>query len=183
MVTIKTNLAEVIGQLVGGMNLLKDREYLLRPLAIEVIPLMTDRIHQKGLATDEKKIGTYSKEYMKVRTGAYGNAGVYKSGKNKGKKKDSGVFTKGKNAGQPRPKYNRSNDTTVIISLTRQLENDWSVIATDKGYAIGFLNELNFKKARWVEDTYRKVIFYPSESEKKYISERLNELVNAAINQ
>lgn len=182
MITITTNIAEVLGQITGQLNLLKDKEYLLRPLAVELIPMMTDRIHQKGQATDEKQIGTYSPGYMKVRTGNYGNAGVYKSGPRKGQKKDSGVFTKGANAGQPRPKYNRSSDTKVIISLTRQLENDWSVLeGPNNGYAVGFLNELNFKKARWVEDTYNKVIFYPSATEIKYITERLNELVNAAI--
>lgn len=181
MITVKTNIAEVLGKMTGQLNLLKDKEYLLRPLAIEVIPLMTDRIHQRGLASDEKKIGTYSPGYMKVRTGNYGNADVYKKGPKKGQKKDSGVFTKGKNKGQPRPKYNRSNDTTVIISLTRQLENDWAVVATDKGYAIGFLNELNFKKSVWVEATYNKKIFDLSKTEKEYVTERLNELVNEAI--
>jgi hypothetical protein len=180
IITIKTNIAEVLGKITGGLELLKDKEYLLRPLAVEVIPLMTERIHQKGLASDEKPIGTYSPEYMKVRTGDYGNSGVYAKGAKKGQKKDSGVYTKGKNKGQPREKYNRSTDTKVIISLTRQLENDWAVLENGNGYAIGFLNELNFKKAGWVEETYKKKIFDLSETEKQYIAERVQELVAAA---
>lgn len=49
-------------------------------------------------------------------------------------------------------KHKRSGDSKVIISLTRQLENDWSVIATAKGYGIGFKNPFNLQKARWCED-------------------------------
>jgi len=182
VITIKTNIAEVLGQITGGLELLKDKEYLLRPLAVELIPMMTERIHQKGLASDEKPIGTYTPEYMKVRTGDYGNSGVYTKGPKKGQKKDSGVFTKGKNAGQPRPKYNRSSDTKVIISLTRQLENDWAVLENGPGYAIGFLNEINFKKAGWVEETYGKKIFDLSQTERTYLYDRAHELVNHAVN-
>ena len=48
-------------------------------------------------------------------------------------------------------KHNRSADSKVIISLTRQLENDWSVIATSKGYGIGFKNPFNYQKSIWIE--------------------------------
>lgn len=48
-------------------------------------------------------------------------------------------------------KHSRSSDTKIIISLTRQLENDWSVIATQKGYGIGFKNPFNLQKAIWVQ--------------------------------
>lgn len=48
-------------------------------------------------------------------------------------------------------KHQRSADRKVIISLTRQLENDWSVIATQNGYGIGFKNPFNLEKARWAE--------------------------------
>jgi hypothetical protein len=49
-------------------------------------------------------------------------------------------------------KYNRTADSKIIVSLTRQLENNWSVIATPKGFGIGFINPFNLQKARWVED-------------------------------
>lgn len=51
-----------------------------------------------------------------------------------------------------RKKNNRGTDRNVIISLTRQLENDWSVIATQKGYGIGFKNPFNLQKADWVQN-------------------------------
>lgn len=52
---------------------------------------------------------------------------------------------------QREKRYNRSSDTKVVISLTRQLENDWSVIATSRGYGIGFKNPFNVQKSIWAE--------------------------------
>lgn len=78
-------------------------------------------------------------------------------------------------------KYNRSKDTKIIVSLTRQLENDWSVIATNSGYGIGFLNPFNFQKARWVEQNKGKKIFSLSPSEQQYVNDRVNQLVKDAL--
>lgn len=145
--TIKTNIGQVFGQLKRKLEILKDREYLLRPVAIEIIPMMTERIHQKGADSDGGQIGTYSNSYLKQRE------------KNK-----------------------RGKDTKVIVSLTRQLENDWAVVATEKGYGIGFNNKLNVDKMRWVESQKKKIIATLSENERQYAIERINELVNAALN-
>lgn len=202
MASITTNISTVLGKLVSNFELLANKEYLLRPLAIETIPLMKERIHIEGKDSSGKQIGTYSSEYMKVRTGDYGNSDRFKKGKNAGKLKNAGTFTKKgttfftqqdtetvtsrrafvKGNFGARPKYNRSSDTKVIISLTRQLENDYAVVATDNGYGIGFNNPLNRNKATWVEETYKKIIFNLSAEEKKYITERIQELVNGAIN-
>ena len=93
------------------LNKLKDRELLLRPVALEIIPQMTRRIHINGKASDDSNIGTYSNSYLKYREN------------NK-----------------------RGKDPKVIVSLTRQLENDWAVLATERGYGIGFNNVLNANK-------------------------------------
>lgn len=145
-ITIRTNLGQVIGQLKRKLDTLRDREYLLRPVAIELIPEMTQRIHQEGKASDGSQIGTYSNSYLKQRE------------RNK-----------------------RGADTKVIVSLTRQLENDWVVVPTEKGYGIGFNNPLNVQKMRWVEANKKKVIANLSENERRYAIERINELVNAAL--
>lgn len=78
-------------------------------------------------------------------------------------------------------KYNRSSDSKIIVSLTRQLENDWSVIATPKGYGVGFLNAFNLQKARWVEENKEKKIFSLSRSEENKLSEVVQELVTNAL--
>lgn len=111
---------------------LTDRQALLRPVAFDVIALMTERIHDQGKAADGSQIGEYSNSYLKLRE------------KNK-----------------------RGPDKKIIVSLTRQLENDWSVIPTQNGYGIGFKNPFNKQKAIWVEEQKDKKIFKLSESEKQ----------------
>jgi hypothetical protein len=63
------------------------------------------------------------------------------------------------------------------------LENDWSVIATDRGYGIGFKNSLNLQKARWVEKGQRKKIFSLTTDESTYATEYLNDLTQQALNE
>lgn len=147
MITVRTNIAQVFQKLQADLNKLRDREYLLRPVATEIIPMITERIHQKGNASDGTPIGTYSNSYLKYRE------------ENK-----------------------RGKDPKVIISLTRQLENDWSVVATQRGYGIGFLNSLNDKKLKWVEERKDKIVSVLSKEETEYAIDRINELVNAALN-
>lgn len=144
---IRTNISIVSDSIRKKLNILNDREYLLRPVAFDVITLMTERIHGEGKASNDTPIGDYSSNYLQLR----------------------------------QKKFKRSADTKIIVSLTRQLENDWSVIATDKGYGIGFLNPLNFQKAGWVEDNKDKVIFKLSKKEKEYAQKRLQELVQDAL--
>jgi hypothetical protein len=147
MITVKSNIKIVTGRIKQKLETLKNKEYLLRPVAIEVIPLMTERIHQKGEASDGGQIGTYSSGYLRLR----------------------------------QKKYKRDASAKVIVSLTRQLENNWSVIATQNGYGIGFLNQFNLQKARWVEEIKDKIIFSLSKSEQQYAVDRINELVAEAL--
>lgn len=79
-------------------------------------------------------------------------------------------------------KFQRSADKKVIVSLTRQLENNWSVIATPIGYGIGFLNPFNLQKARWVEATKGKTIFSLSDSETQYAIRFINEKTAETLN-
>jgi len=78
-------------------------------------------------------------------------------------------------------KFKRSADPKIIVSLTRQLENDWNVIATDNGYGIGFLNPINFQKARWVEANKGKKIFSLSQAEQQYVNDTVTQLVKDAL--
>lgn len=78
-------------------------------------------------------------------------------------------------------KHNRSDDDKVIVSLTRQLENDWSVIATQRGYGIGFKNRFNLQKARWVEEAKDTSIFALTKAENKYAIDLINLLTTEAL--
>lgn len=196
MVTIKTNIGQVTNELREKLLKLADKENIPRILAFDTIDLMTKRIHIDGKDSKDAQIGAYSKGYMAVRTGNFKNSDKFSRGKNKGKNKNAGVVTKKlvqlfgttqnvfadvRTMGTPRINYNRSSDTKVIISLTRQLENDWSVIATTKGYGVGFLNPHNMDKARWTEATYKKEIFSLSPSEEKKLFEIVQENVSNVL--
>lgn len=80
-----------------------------------------------------------------------------------------------------RAKAGRQEGRKVVISLTRQLENAWSVEATQKGYGIGFINDFNYNKSQWVEETYKKPIFKMTDTEQAYALEYINDLVNEAL--
>ncbi len=155
---------------------------VLRTVATSLLGEMKNRIYEQGLDSSGSPIGNYSKEYMVVRTNAFQN-NLATQGKNKGKPKvkATGVFTKGKNKGQTRPGYNRTNDTKVVISLTRQMENDFVVIPTDNGYGLGFNNHDNFLKVGYVENTYGKKIFGATDSEKESVFTVANDEVHKVI--
>jgi hypothetical protein len=183
---IRTNIPIVTASILKKLQTIADREYLLRPVAFDVIALMTERIHEQGKASDDLQIGTYSNGYMALRTGKFKNATKKTAGKFTDKTirldKKTGVFSGEEKVGKPRPNFHRSDDTKVVVSLTRQLENDWSVIATEKGYGVGFLNPFNFQKAEWVEKTYNKKIFNLTKGEKEHVATRLNQLIADALN-
>jgi hypothetical protein len=147
MVTIKIDVSKIKNDITAKFNQLADKEYLLRPVAFDVIKLMTERIHERGEASDGSQIGTYSPSYLKLRE----------------------------------KKYNRSSDKKIIVSLTRQLENDWSVIATQRGYGIGFLNSFNREKAGFVEEQKGKRIFKLSADELQFALNEIDELTIKAL--
>lgn len=76
-----------------------------------------------------------------------------------------------------RVKNNRGTSTKVIISLTRQMENDMKVIATERGYGIGYSNPDDFDKVAYVEHTYGKKIFDLTEAEKLIVKETAKEFI------
>lgn len=68
-----------------------------------------------------------------------------------------------------RIKKGKGNDSKVIISFTRQMQNDMQVVETPTGYGIGYSNQINADKVIWVESTYDKKIFAATQEEKKEI--------------
>lgn len=166
MIAYNSNASEVLNVISNKLNKAmseQETDKMLRKIASTLTAVLRVRVHQNGIAADGSKIGTYSPEYMKVRTGQFSNATRVKSGKNKGKSKDAGVVTRGENKGQQRKKYNRTSDTKVILSLTRQMEQDMTTcernpIKIPYGYAIGYANEDNYNKLIWNEQRYGKKI-------------------------
>lgn len=149
MITIRSNIDVVSENLLKRIKILNDPRPLLRPVAVDVLSMMTERIHEEGRAADGSQIGTYNNRYLKLR--------------------------------QKKP-YNRTSDSRIVVSLTRRLENDWGVIATEKGWGIGFLNRqkgtkkepVSGDKMSFVEANKNKKIAALTKEEKEYAIKKLN---------
>ncbi len=48
----------------------------------------------------------------------------------------------------------RTSSTDVVLSLTRQMELDFTVVAEGNTVGLGFLNSFNLQKAEWMEQQY-----------------------------
>lgn len=183
---INISINDALGELSDRLNSF-DKDELCRQIAVNILPEMRDRVHVQGKAADGSQIGTYSKGYMKVRTGNYpetvitrgSNKGQFREKKTKG---EAGVFTKGRNKGKPRPTYNWSTDNKVILSLTRQMQQDMKVIQTDNGYGIGYSNEFNYNKAIWNQTRYNKDIWSLSVEELNIMESTAEQYVNNKLN-
>lgn len=183
MASLNINIdTSVLTSLTEKLRKLKDPEYLLRGPIVEVIHSMNRRIHIDGKASDGSEIGTYSPGYMKVRTGLFLNSKSLKRGIVKGKPTNPGTFSRGKKKGQARPAYNRDASTKVIVSLTRNLEKDWTVVTTAKGnYGIGFSNPDNYDKLNWVETAKKKTIGHLTKEEQEFVNEQFQKIVNDTL--
>lgn len=53
-----------------------------------------------------------------------------------------------------RERYNRTADKNVVASLTRQLENNYTLKATENGYTIGNTSPSNDEKITHLEEKY-----------------------------
>jgi hypothetical protein len=180
MLSVATNINEVIAAELAKLSAF-DAISVCKAQAIETVNLFKKRIHQEGKASDGSQIGTYSPGYMKVRTGNFGNSGRASRGRNAGKIKNAGVYVRGAKKGSPRPKYNRTGDTMVILSLTRQMENQLTVIPIPNGYGVGWHDSQNFQKAGWAEKTYRKKIYSLMSEEHAKVIEMAEQAISEAL--
>lgn len=81
-----------------------------------------------------------------------------------------------------RERKNRGRNTKVILSLTRQMENDLHALPGERGWGIGYLNAFNAKKARENEQRYRsKILTDLTLREREIVHTVINEEVKNAI--
>lgn len=82
-----------------------------------------------------------------------------------------------------RNKLGRGSDPKVILTLTRDMETDFAsgLIATEKGYGLGFKKVTNYEKSQYVEATYNKKIYGLTPSEKDTVLEIAKEEVQRAL--
>lgn len=74
IIAVKTNLGDVSKRLSEKITALKSKD-VTRPIATEVLDMMTERIHEEGKAADGSQIGTYNNRYLKLRKKKYNRTG------------------------------------------------------------------------------------------------------------
>jgi len=97
---------------------------------------------------------------------------------------DIGTYTPEYLKRRQKPPYMRTGSPDIVLSLTRQMENDMKALPVEGGYGIGYSNELNYDKAIWNEQRYGKKILTaltPDEDEMvdAIAEEFVNELADA----
>lgn len=76
-----------------------------------------------------------------------------------------------------REKNNRGADRKIILSLTRQMENDFTVVEVNGNVGLGFNNQTNFEKATFMEARFPGTYFISAEEEQVFI-----DVIDAYIN-
>jgi len=164
MLRIESNIGEVVNRIKADLNDI-DSDKMTREVATTVMGEMRTRIHVKGKAADGSDIGTYSKGYMKVRTGNF----------------KSPTIARGKSKGKLRPVYNRKNDKKVILSLTSDMENHMIIAPIANGTGIGWSNPDDYNKSQWNEKRYNKRIFALSKEEIEIAEETVKEFIDESL--
>lgn len=108
------------------------------------------RIFEQGLAVDGGKIGTYSTNPTRVSKS--------KQARDTGQTFFPGGYAQYKSMVGKNPGY-------IILRNFDQMYADYGVIQSGSNLALGFQNNLNYKKARWNEERKGKEIFSHNKKE------------------
>lgn len=177
---IKVNISSKLGEMADSLAEF-DKSAILRSVALTTMASMRKRVHVEGEASDGSQIGRYSKGYLVTRSGQFQNnrkkrgKGFVKAGNQKG------AYTKGNKAGQKRMYYNRGTDHKVILSLSRTMENDMTVMGIPGGFGIGYNNPENLNKAIWNEQRYDKKVWSLSEAESEMVDNIVSEYIDEIL--
>jgi hypothetical protein len=101
---------------------------------------------------------------------------------------DDGLDATGRQIGTYSPGYLRRraragySGNNVTLEFTGQMRNDFQLVDDGGVLGSGFANSFNFEKSEYVEDTYKKDIFSPTEGEINLLTELINRAINRVTN-
>ena len=190
---MKSNMTEVITLLVSRINSVAqgvaNHSKIARIASESILSEVVERIHTKGLASDNTAIGKYSTKPIYVSTSsnvgskkAFG-APVGKTGVDmfkSGKKHRSRYFQGGYN--EFKTSIGRNQLGSVNLTLSGQMQNQLAVLPTNGGWGIGFQNAELLKRAVMFEtQKYKKQIWALTADEKNMLKEVITFEVKNAI--
>jgi hypothetical protein len=191
VITVETNIDKLISSLKGDLSSLqKGGEHyngILRQVATSTLGVMKMRIHEEGKASSGGDIGQYSTKpaYISI------NEPVRVSLRPIGKTKQS-TFKTGKKAGQDhKTRYfvngykeyktaaGRNLLGKVNLSLSGQLNSQFTVIPTNEGWGLGWADKEKLERAKGFEKKYSKPIYNLSQEELENIGKSVNDYLDA----
>ena len=153
MLTVKSNLGKVTESLIGKLRSLS---------TTELQDKLTREIATTVLPNMRYRIHTEGKDSQDKAFGEYNNAYLKRR--------------------QQKP-YNRTSDPTIVLSRTRQMENDFSVVKnrSRNGYGLGFKNSFNGQKALWLQQRYGRY-YIPDPNELKLLRDTTEQFIKDLTN-
>lgn len=88
-----------------------------------------------------------------------------------------------------RAKNKLGSDANVVLVFSRKMSNSWGVFATDRGWAVGFVDDSgsggfsSLDKLHHVEKLFGKKIQDMTEQETAMVNERVTEIINELLSQ
>lgn len=134
---------------------LEDKELFLRPICTELLGIMHERIHLKGLASDGAKIGQYKTSYLAIREREQHHS-----------KTETDVILV----------FTRFLSNSWIVFAT---DRGYCVGFKDDTAPSGVTS---LKKIKYAEERFGKKIEDLTKEEQEYVNERFNEIVQDLIN-
>lgn len=106
-------------------------------------------------------------------------------GETKDRIHEQGLNANGAPIGEYSPEYlkrrikaGKTASKKVVLSFTRQMQNDWKVISVQGGYGLGFSNSFDTDKAQWAEERFGS-IYKLTPEELKQVQLIINEWLNS----
>lgn len=170
MIRAESNIREVVANYTARLNSLnkggQGYDSTMREVATTMRGEISRRIHSEGENANGGDIGRYSTNPIYVSVAA--NAGrsfgrpigktrksKFETGKKKGQDHRSRYFAGGYN--EYKTAIGRNRLGKVNLSLSGQMANQFSIIATSDGYGLGWSNTEMFERARHLEKKYGQV--------------------------
>lgn len=183
MITVKIDLSGL--NLAGTIaNIQSAMDTTIRTVATSMLGEVKTRIHEEGKAADGSDIGQYNTTnplYVNPKNSPRGFAPIGKLGatkfKSTGKPHKTKYFDSYKDfrveIGRPVDKVN--------LSLSGQLNNQFVVIATDKGYGLGWNNAEMPERSAGLEKKYGKLIWALTGNEQTKAIEVAQDTINKLL--
>lgn len=187
MIRVNIDIQEVLKPIVQKLTEIESGELgnnLLREIATTQLAEMKSRIFEDGQDASNTAIGQYSVKpiYVNPNNSPKKFTTKGKTGKSKfadGTPHKTRYFAQGYKGFKS--EIGRNILGTVNLSLTREFQNKMTIVATNDGWGIGWLEDEKYKRALHFEQKYRKKIFAQTEQEKEITQNVINNFIKENI--